>query len=722
VSEFLEVRCGTHRFLVPSADIDSIEVLKGDPEPVGGGRAPREWLLLDGRVLAGNDAGEMPEHGVALRAAQRAPLETRIVVDQVGHRTAAPRGGAPSPRLLRRLARAGVAGISVLRPAARPVADEAFRLAPADPARGDDVRSGNRRQKGIDMTLQFGAAVSAGARKRILVVDDSFIMRNLVKEIVESDPDLEVVDTAENGMVALKKVRQIKPDVVLLDIEMPEMSGLETLRRLGLRSPCKVVILSSLVGNTNSAERIEALRLGAVATIAKPSGGVSLDLRQKRASQIVEVLRKTLGLPALVEATSAAIEDQPLPSMASADFATGPIGDQLLEGLDTGVLVFDPEGSLIRANPAAGRILHGCDLSPGRATIGSLCDPFNHALGQEIWDVIGGGEAEAPAEINIATPDGEWVSVRRAIRPIVVSGQPRGVLVLLDDIAEKRRMQSLLEKTMSSDVARTMIETPEAVLEGAMCEVTILFCDIRGFTPLAEALGARRVVDLLNEFFSYMADVVGDAGGIVDKFTGDGIMALFGAPKSHGDDADRAVATARNMHRALRLMNERRAWPAIRIGVGLGSGPVIAGQIGAPDRMNYTVIGDPANLASRIEGVTKPYSSNILICAETFKRLTRPIPARKVDVIMLRGRETPTAVYEVFVEDPGATATEWLGEFDAGLSAYLTGDFVAAQAHLARAKHVNPDDMMADVLSQRCRRLGLRAAGEWTGAWQLTEQ
>jgi hypothetical protein len=84
VSEFLEVRCGTHRFLVPSADIDSIEVIKGDPEPVGGGRAPREWLLLDGRVLAGNDAGEMPEHGVALRAAQRAPLETRIVVDQVG--------------------------------------------------------------------------------------------------------------------------------------------------------------------------------------------------------------------------------------------------------------------------------------------------------------------------------------------------------------------------------------------------------------------------------------------------------------------------------------------------------------------------------------------------------------------------------------------------------------------------------------------------------------
>ena len=567
------------------------------------------------------------------------------------------------------------------------------------------------------MTLQAGPAAYTGARKRVLVVDDSFIMRNLVKEIVESDPDLEVVDTAENGMVALKKVRQVKPDAVLLDIEMPEMSGLETLRRLGLRSPCKVVILSSLVGNTASAERIEALRLGAVATIAKPSGGVSLDLKQKRASQIVGVLRRTLGLPTIVDAPAGEIEDQAGPSI---DLSPGPIGDQLLEGLETGVLVFSPEGYLVRTNPAAGRILQGCDVDPSRTTIGGLCDQFNQALGQEIWDVIAGGEAKAPADVNIATPDGDWIAVRRAIRPFFVSGKRSGALVLLDDIAEKRRMRALLEKTMSSDVARAMIDTPAAELGGAMREATILFSDIRGFTPLAEALGARGVLDLLNEYFSYMADVIGAEGGIIDKFIGDAVMALFGVPSSHGDDADRAVATARNMHRALTLMNERRAGPALRIGIGLGSGPVIAGQVGSPNRMNYTVIGDPANLASRIEGVTKTYGSGILICDETFKRLTRPVPARKVDVIILDGRETPTAIYEVFVEDPGAAAAEWLGEFDAGVSAYVAGDFVAAQAHLVRAKAVNPDDMVADVLAQRCRRLGLRPAGEWIGAWTLT--
>jgi class 3 adenylate cyclase/ActR/RegA family two-component response regulator len=559
------------------------------------------------------------------------------------------------------------------------------------------------------------------ARKRVLVVDDSFIMRNVVKQIVESDPDLEVVDTAENGMIALKKVRQIKPDVVLLDIEMPEMSGLETLRRLGLRSPCKVVILSNFVGKEDSAERMEALRLGAVATIAKPSGSVSLDLKQMRESKIVSVLRKTLGLPPIIDATPPGNEDQPLRFLESVDFSIGRIGDQLLDGLETGVLVFNPEGALVRANPAARRILQGWDLTLNGSTVGTLCDEFNYALGQEIWDAIGGSGDSVPADVNIAKPDGEWISARRVIRPIVVSGKPCGALVLLDDIALKRRMQSLLEKTMSSNVARAMIDNSDAALGGAMREVSVLFADIRGFTPLAETLGARRVVDLLNEYFSYMADVIGAEDGIIDKYIGDAIMVLFGVPTSRGDDADRAVAAARRMHRALKLMNELRGGPVLKIGIGLGSGPAIAGQIGSPERMNYTVIGAPANLASRIEGLTKTYGANILICGETYKRLTRPVPARKLDVVILQGRETPTEIFEIFVEDTAA-ASGWLGEFDAGVTAYLAGDFVVAQAHLARAKDLNPDDVMAGVLAQRCRRLGLRSPGEWAGAWKLTEK
>jgi class 3 adenylate cyclase/ActR/RegA family two-component response regulator len=578
----------------------------------------------------------------------------------------------------------------------------------------------NWRQKGIDMSPQATPVAETRVRKRVLVVDDSFVTRNVVRQIVESDPDLEVVDTAENGLVALKKVTQMKPDVVLLDIEMPEMSGLETLRQLGLRSPCKVVILSNYVGKAHSAERTEALRLGAVAAIAKPSGSAGLDLRQMRESNIVTVLRKTLGLPPLANTAPAGDEDQPLRFVESVDFSGGRIGDQLLDGIEAGVLVFSPEGSLVRANPAARRILHGWDLPPNVGTAGSL-DEFSDALGQEIWDAIGAGQATVQTDVSIAKPNGERISVRRMIQPIVVSGKRCGTMVLLDDVARKRQMQALLERTMSSGVPKVMIDNREPAPGGAMREATVLFADIRGFTALAEGLGARRVVDLLNDYFSYMADVIGAEGGVIDKHIGDAIMVLFGVPRSLGDDADRAVAAARRMHRALKLMNELRGGPTLSLGIGLGSGPVIAGQIGAHDRMSYTVIGDPANLASRIERVTRVYGSNIFICGETFRRLARAVPARKVDVVILPGRETATVIYEVFVEAPGDAAAEWLEEFDAGFRAYEAGDFATAQQHFACVKDLNPDDQMAAVLAQRCRRLVLRSPGEWTGAWKVSE-
>jgi CheY-like chemotaxis protein len=147
--------------------------------------------------------------------------------------------------------------------------------------------------------------MTAPAPKRVLVVDDSPLMRRLITEIVEGDPALRVVAVAENGKVALEKVRALKPDCVLLDIEMPELSGLDTMRRLRLRSPAKIVILSHL-GRDGSRLRAEALRLGAVDVIDKPGAAVSPDLRETRGRVIQETLRRALGLPA------APLPDQPL--------------------------------------------------------------------------------------------------------------------------------------------------------------------------------------------------------------------------------------------------------------------------------------------------------------------------------------------------------------------------------------------------------------------------
>ena len=559
------------------------------------------------------------------------------------------------------------------------------------------------------------AAKMIDVRKRILVVDDSLIMRQLVSEIVDSDPDLAVVGTAENGRVAIQKVRQLAPDAVLLDIDMPEMTGLETLRRLGLRSPCKVIILSSLVTNQDASERVDALRLGAAAVIGKPSGGVSLDLKQRRASEIVGVLRQVLALPAIADpAATPAIG-------AAADLTAGPIAELLFAGLDIAVLLFDHTGHLVRASEAARRVLHGCDLEPGRATIASICDTFNHMLASELWDVIGGHRAPPPQEIDFAMPDYSWIPLGRTILPVELPGQARGALLVLDDISEKRRLQALLNKTMSSAVAEAVM-TASPTLGGELREVSVLFADIRGFTALATALGAHAVVDLLNEYFSYMTDVIVAEGGMVDKFMGDGLMALFGLPTGHGDDADRAVAAARKMQRALTLLSERQAGPPLRIGIGVCTGPVVAGQIGSPARLNYTVIGEAVNLASRLETATKLYGSQILICGETRSRLRRPVPARQIDRVTVAGMDTPTEVHEVFVHEPGPTAAGWLGAFDMGLKAYLSGEVRAALDHLMRAATANSEDTTTRVLAQRCRRLALLKPGEWAGHWSLDER
>lgn len=133
--------------------------------------------------------------------------------------------------------------------------------------------------------------------KTVLIVDDSFMMRTLVKDIVAADPDLKVVGDAENGKVALDKVKELKPDAVLLDIEMPEMDGLEALKRMSLISKAKVIILSS-VAQVGSPQAMEARKLGAFAVIPKPSGSMSLDIAQKKGSEIVQTLRKAVGLSA----------------------------------------------------------------------------------------------------------------------------------------------------------------------------------------------------------------------------------------------------------------------------------------------------------------------------------------------------------------------------------------------------------------------------------------
>lgn len=184
-------------------------------------------------------------------------------------------------------------------------------------------------------------------------------------------------------------------------------------------------------------------------------------------------------------------------------------------------------------------------------------------------------------------------------------------------------------------------------LGGDRRNVTILFSDIRGFTTLCEERDARELTDQLIEYLTEMTNIIYRHGGTVDKYIGDAVLAVFGAPVTHSDDADRAIQVAVEMRIALEELNKRwkgTGWPELKIGIGLHSGSVVAGKVGSPDRMEYTVIGDVVNVASRIEGLTKDLGQSLLFSDATRERLTDQT-AELVSESPIRGREKTVKLF-----------------------------------------------------------------------------
>jgi adenylate cyclase len=220
---------------------------------------------------------------------------------------------------------------------------------------------------------------------------------------------------------------------------------------------------------------------------------------------------------------------------------------------------------------------------------------------------------------------------------------------MVEGLEERDRLRTTFGKYMTDSVVSHLLNH-RVELGGDTLPVTILFSDIRGFTSISEHLDAQSLVALLNEYFTEMVDIVMDHGGVVDKYIGDAIMVVFGAPVPQPDDALRAVQAAVRMREALARLNERlaaRGVAPIRTGVGIHSGEVVAGNIGSERRMEYTVIGDAVNLASRLEGSTKELGADVVISDATYALVGDAFPVRFLSTIQVKGRQAPVKVYAV---------------------------------------------------------------------------
>jgi adenylate cyclase len=215
---------------------------------------------------------------------------------------------------------------------------------------------------------------------------------------------------------------------------------------------------------------------------------------------------------------------------------------------------------------------------------------------------------------------------------------------------------------------------------------------------------------------------------MLDKFIGDAIMAAFGIPVSHGDDVDRSVQAAIAMISSLFDWNEVRARDGrqpIDMGIGLNTGTLVVGNIGSPKRMDFTMIGDGVNLASRLESACKQYSARILISEHTFSRLRGVYRTREVDHVVVKGKTEPVAVYEVLDYHSPQTfpnLMDAVNHFRDGIDKYRRGDWKPAIAAFEEALRANPDDRLSQTYIERCETLLADPPVDWNGIWVMTSK
>lgn len=285
---------------------------------------------------------------------------------------------------------------------------------------------------------------------------------------------------------------------------------------------------------------------------------------------------------------------------------------------------------------------------------------------------------------------------------------------------EHRRTRRMLEVYLSPALARYVSERPEMLrLGGEKRDRTVLFSDLAGFTKMSEHLPPERLVELLNGYLGDMTDCVFAADGMLDKYIGDGVMAVWGAPVAQPDHAARACRTALVMVEHLAALNVRniaQGWPTLRVRIGLNSGPMVFGNIGSPGHLSLTVMGDNVNLAARLEGISKLYGSTIIASEATIAAARDGFVARELDRVQVRGREGTVRIYELL--DDAARAAAWqplLDRFAAGLAAYRARDWAAAATAFEAALALRPDDGPAAYYLRRCREL---AANPPPAGWQ----
>ena len=313
-----------------------------------------------------------------------------------------------------------------------------------------------------------------------------------------------------------------------------------------------------------------------------------------------------------------------------------------------------------------------------------------------------------------------WLSMVHPLAGFTVSFMAVSVYRFMFADRQKKQIRSAFGKYLDPAVVEQVVADPDKLaLGGEELDLTVLFSDIRGFTGISERVPAGELVPLLNDYFTAMTDVVLARKGLLDKYIGDAVMAVFGAPYPYDGHAEAACAAALDMLAALDRFNAalaERGMEPFGIGVGLNTGPMVAGNMGSSQRLSYTVMGEGVNVASRLEGLNKVYGTRILISRSTQDRIGAAFWTRTVDIVRPMGVREPVEIFELLAPIAQDKPLDYMGPYLRMVEHYRAGEFDAAREMVDNLAAEHPEDGVLSVYRERLSQ-GASPPEGWDGVY-----
>jgi class 3 adenylate cyclase/CheY-like chemotaxis protein len=627
--------------------------------------------------------------------------------------------------------------------------------------------------------------------KRILLMEDSDIFAEMT--IGAIDQSKYIIQRAVNGLEGIKKVYGFMPHLIISDIEMPLFKGYQVTRFLKSRKNTKsipIIMFTSLDetkdrfwGNQagadfyieKSPDNLNPL-INAIEKILSSPPDIDFDAIEKESRKInddsvIEIVNNLLDNK-LLQTTIIGMLSDLSKKVHSIEMVTQGILDLLHTVCEAEIVTLIIRGNngflyIYTANFSAySKEIYDNFLGVCTSDFNNLFPDFKiiskkikklHSTGQNNKSISSyiflplAAAGENFASLHIGNSINEYFTPSISENINVFSDAASSIIanaLSLHELAElQRNTRAAFARYVPADVMDEIInETTRKISLSENRKVSVLFCDIRDFTNITEHYEAQAVVDFLNNFFAKMGSEIISEGGHVDKFIGDAIMAVFGAFQNNEDSPANAIKAAVKMLSALEKINSAGTMSfggKIETGIGINYGECILGNIGFKNKMDYTIIGDTVNLASRIENLTKIYHHPIIVSESIYEAAKEKFLFRKIDNVRVKGKEKSVGIYAVYSGFRGAESKklrsgetadiisvesllinrETLINYNKGLHVFYMREWKLAQEYFNKALENDKDDFLSRLYFERSQKfLETPVGDDWDGVITLSEK